>query len=237
MAKRIKKLNEHFILCGYGRMGQAIARELKSAGKSFVIIEKDLEKIASMTPNDMVLIQGDATQDDILLQAGIERATTLISVLKDDQDNLFLTLSARNLKSDIYILTRAAFPESISKMKRAGADKVMNPYEAAGTKLARQAMAPGIVDFIELILNRGNLDLALETITIESGSQADGKSIIDLGIRKNFNIIVTAIEHKTGVADFNQDPVYKFKAKDKLIALGTVDNLKGFEKLCVAAPQ
>lgn len=237
MAKRIKKLNEHFILCGYGRMGQAIARELKSAGKSFVIIEKDLEKIASMTPNDMVLIQGDATQDDILLQAGIERATTLISVLKDDQDNLFLTLSARNLKSDIYILTRAAFPESISKMKRAGADKVMNPYEAAGTKLARQAMAPGIVDFIELILNRGNLDLALETITIESGSQADGKSIIDLGIRKNFNIIVTAIEHKTGVADFNPDPVYKFKAKDKLIALGTVDNLKGFEKLCVAAPQ
>ncbi len=237
MAKRIKKLDEHFILCGYGRMGQAIARELKSAGKSFVIIEKDLEKIASMTPNDMVLIQGDATQDDILLQAGIERATTLISVLKDDQDNLFLTLSARNLKSDIYILTRAAFPESISKMKRAGADKVMNPYEAAGTKLARQAMAPGIVDFIELILNRGNLDLALETITIESGSQADGKSIIDLGIRKNFNIIVTAIEHKTGVADFNPDPVYKFKAKDKLIALGTVDNLKGFEKLCVAAPQ
>ncbi|NQV30521.1 MAG: potassium channel protein [Candidatus Marinimicrobia bacterium] len=237
MAKRIRKLNEHFILCGYGRMGQAIARELKSAGKSFVIIEKDLEKIALLAPKDMVVIQGDATFDDVLLQAGIERATTLIGVLKDDQDNLFLTLSARNLKSDIYILTRASIPESIPKMERAGADKVMNPYEAAGTKLARQAMAPGIVEFIELILNRGNLDLALETITIESGSQADGKSIIDLGIRKNFNIIVTAVEHKTGVADFNPDPAYKFKANDKLIALGTVENLMGFEKLCKAVTQ
>ncbi len=234
MAKQIKKLHDHFILCGYGRMGQAIAKELQHAGKKFIVIEKDAARIASLVQNDIILIEGDATQDEVLLHAGIERATTLIGVLKDDQDNLFLTLSARSLKSDLFILTRATVPSSIPKMTRAGANHVINPYEAAGTKLARQAMAPGVVDFIELIMNRGNMDLALETITIEAHSQAEGKSIIDLEVRKNHNIIITAVEQRTGEANFNPDPSYKLKADDKLIALGSVEDLGGFEKLCEA---
>ncbi len=232
MAKRVKKLSDHFILCGFGRMGQSIAKELRAANKSFVVIEKELDKITDITYADFVFIEGDATQDEVLLEAGIERATTLIGVLKDDQDNLFLTLSARSLKSDLFILTRATIPGSIPKMKRAGADKVINPYEAAGTKLARQAMAPGVVDFIELILNRGNLDLALETIAVSAGSRAEGKSIIELDVRKNFNIIVTAVEQTNGEANFNPDPHYKFSNNDKLIALGTVENLMKFEMFC-----
>ncbi len=232
MAKRVKKLDEHFILCGFGRMGQAIAKELKGAGKSFVIIEKEETQSTMMLEEDFIIIEGDATQDEVLLQAGIKQATTLIGVLKDDQDNLFLTLSARSLNSDLFILTRATVPGSIPKMKRAGADKVINPYEAAGTKLARQAMAPGVVDFIELILNRGNLDLVLETITIQSDSEADGKSMVDLEVRTNFDIIITAVEQRTGEANFNPDPHYNFKANDKLIALGTIKNLEQFGKLC-----
>lgn len=234
MAKQVKKLNDHFILCGYGRMGQSIARELSAAEKTFVIIEKEPEKITLMQHENLIFIEGDATQDDILYQAGIERAKTLIGVLKDDQDNLFLTLSARSLKSDLFILTRATSPSSIPKMERAGADKVINPYEAAGTKLARQAMIPGVVEFIELIMNRGNLDLALETISIKSASGAEGKSISELEIRKNYNIIITAVEQLAGEANFNPDPSYKFKANDKLIALGTVENLARFEKICEA---
>ncbi len=234
MAKRVKRLEEHYILCGYGRMGQAIAKELLAANKSFVVIEKDTSKVEDLLHQDVLLIEGDATQDEILIEAGIQNATTLIGVLKDDQDNLFLTLSARSLKSDLLILTRATVPSSIPKMQRAGADKVINPYEAAGTKLARQAMAPGVVDFIELIMNRGNLDLALETVVIEAGSGAEGQSMVDLEIRKNYNIIITAVEERTGEASFNPDPNYKFKASDKLIALGTVDNLVVFEKLCKA---
>lgn len=234
MAKRVKKLNEHFILCGYGRMGQAIARELKNAGKSFVVIEKDQDKVAALVQDDIVLLEGDATQDEVLISAGIDKATTLIGVLKDDQDNLFLTLSARSLKPDLYILTRATAPSAIPKMSRAGANNVINPYEAAGTKLARQAMAPGVVDFIELIMNRGNFDLALETITIEATSQVEGKSIIDLEVRKNHNIIITAVEQTTGEASFNPDPHYKLKANDRLIALGAVEDLEGFEKMCEA---
>jgi len=234
MAKRVKKLNEHYILCGYGRMGKAIAQELKNAGKSFVIIEKDPAKVSDLVQEDMVLLEGDATQDEVLINAGIDKATTLIGVLKDDQDNLFLTLSARSLRPDLYILTRASTPSSIPKMTRAGANNVINPYEAAGTKLARQAMAPGVVEFIELIMNRGNLDLALETITIEASSQAEGKSILDLEVRKNYNIIITAVEQTTGEANFNPDPHYKLKANDRLIALGTVENLEGFEQLCEA---
>jgi len=234
MAKRVKKLSEHFIVCGYGRMGQSIAKELKNAGKSFIVIEKDPEKVAALVQDDIILIEGDATQDEVLLNAGIERATTLIGVLKDDQDNLFLTLSARSLQPDLYILTRATVPSSIPKMTRAGANKVINPYEAAGTKLARQAMAPGVVDFIELIMNRGNFDLTLETITVEATSQAEGKSILDLEVRKNHNIIITAVEQTSGEANFNPDPYYKLNANDRLIALGSVENLEGFEKLCEA---
>jgi len=234
MAKQVKRLDEHFILCGFGLMGQAIARELKRARKKFVVIEKDLDKTSEMLHEDIIVIEGDATQDDILIKAGIDKATTLISVLQDDQDNLFLALSARALKPDIFILTRATIPEVIPKMLKAGANKVINPYDAAGTKLARQAMAPGVVDFIELILNRGNLDLALETIAIAAGSRAEGKSMVDLEIRKNFNIIVTAVESKVGEANFNPDPTYNFKADDKLIALGTLEHLKSFEAFCEA---
>jgi len=232
MAKRVKRLNEHFILCGFGRMGQAIARELKEAGKSFVIIEKEPEKIDMLVEEEFAYVEGDATQDEVLLEAGIERATTLIGVLRADQDNLFLTISARSLKSDLYILTRASIPESIPKMKRAGADNVINPYDAAGVKLARQAMVPGVVDFVELILNRRNLDLTLETIIISNGSETVGKSIIDLEIRKNFNIIITAVEQGNGEANFNPDPHYKFMANDKLIALGITENLERFVQHC-----
>lgn len=234
MTKNVKKLKDHFILCGYGRMGQAIAKELTVAGKSFVVIEKVESKIETLLQEDCIFIEGDATQDEVLIDAGIERANTLIGVLRDDQDNLFLTISARSLKQDIFILTRATQPESIPKMIRAGANKVMNPYEAAGTKLARQAMAPGVVDFFELILSRKNFDLALETITILAGSRAEGKSIVDLEVRKNFDIIITAVEQKTGRANFNPDPHYKFRANDKLIALGSVENLARFGALCQA---
>lgn len=232
MAKQVKKLHDHFILCGYGRVGQSIAKELISAGATFVVIEKDEEKIDRMMHEDLVFIEGDATHDDILIQAGIESAKTLIGVLKDDQDNLFLTLSARSLKKNLFILTRATSPSSIAKMSRAGADKVINPSEAAGIKLARQAMAPGVVEFIELIMNRGNLDLTLETISIKNNSRAVGKSMIDLEVRKNFNIIITAVEQISGEANFNPDPNYKFEANDKLIALGTVENLDRFEDMC-----
>lgn len=234
MAQQVKKMKDHIILCGYGRMGQAIARELKAAGKKFVVIENNAEKLETLIQDDSVFIEGDATHDDVLMDAGLEYATTLISVLKDDQDNLFLTISARSLKSDIFILTRATQPASIPKIIRAGADKVMNPYEAAGTKLARQAMAPGVVDFFELILKRENLDLVLETISIAAGSRAEGKSIVDLEIRNNFNIIITAVEQKTGVANFNPDPHYKFRASDKLIALGSLEDLARFEAICKA---
>ena len=232
MANQVKKLHDHFILCGYGRMGQAIARELIAAGMKFVVIEKDPEKIGILVQEDMVFIEGDATDDDILVQAGVKKAKTLIGVLKDDQDNLFLTLSARSMKNDLFILTRATSPSSIPKMKQAGADKVINPYEAAGTKLARQAMAPGIVEYFELIMKQGHLDLVIETITIQKNSRAENQSIIDLEIRKNWNIIVTAVEQLGGPSNFNPDPNYKLKAGDKLIALGNVENLTEFEAIC-----
>lgn len=234
MAKRVRKLKDHYILCGFGRMGQAIARELKDAGKRFVVIEKDPEKIGIMIDDGIAYIEGDATQDEVLVVAGIEKATTLIGVLRADQDNLFLTISARSLKNDLFILTRATVPESIPKIKRAGADKVINPYDAAGIKLARQAMVPGVVDFVELILNRGHLDLTLETISIASRSQVEGKTMVELEIRKKFNIIITAVEQGNGEADFNPDPNYKFKSSDKLIALGAAENLERFVELCGA---
>ncbi|MCF7807978.1 MAG: potassium channel protein [Candidatus Marinimicrobia bacterium] len=234
MASQVKRINEHFILCGYGRMGQAIAKELVAAGKKFVVIEKDTEKVGNLMVADMVYIEGDATDDEVLIKAGIERATTLIGVLKDDQDNLFLTLSARSMKKELFILTRATSLSSIPKMKQAGADMVMNPYETAGIKLARMAMSPGIVEYIELIMRRGNLDLALETYTIKHDSRAENRSIAELEVRKNYNIIITAVEQVGGISDFNPDPNYKFKAGDKLIALGNMENLLQFEEICEA---
>ncbi len=232
MKQRIERIKDHYVICGYGRMGSAIAEEFNQNDTPFVVIENDLDLIEELQTRDFLFIEGSATEDENLLSAGIERAVGLIGVLREDQDNLLLTISARNLNKQLYIITRANTQRNNPKLRQVGADKVINPYREAGIKMARQAVAPSVVDFLDVVLSRKNVDLNLESLEIKPGSEAEGKTMVDLEVRKSFNIIIAAIEQKDGTALVNPDPSYRLNAGDHLIALGNVANLRAFAELC-----
>lgn len=232
MQNQVKSLSDHYIVCGFGRMGRAVADEFTEEQIPFVVVEHNPEKIPIIVDLKYLLIEGDATRDEILQQAGIERAKGLIAVLANDAENLFLTLTARSLSKKLYILARSMEIASRNKLLRAGADKVINPYETAGHKMARMAIKPGVVEFVEVATHRTKVDLTMETITVRSGSGAEGKSLIGLDLRKQYNLIVTAITSPGGASQFNPDPTYKLEAGDVLLTLGNLKNLQRFERLC-----
>lgn len=232
MQNSVKNLTDHYIVCGFGRMGRAVADEFEQERVPFVIIETNPDKLELIHELKYLLIEGDATKDEVLHQAGIESARGLIAVLSNDAENLFLTLTARSLNKHLYIMARSMEVATTSKLLRVGADKVVNPYETAGHKMARMAIKPGVVEFVEVATHRTKVDFTMETITIQIGSAAVGESLIGLDLRKHYNLIVTAITHPGGASQFNPDPTYKLEAGDVLLTLGNLKNLKRFEKLC-----
>ena len=235
MKQRIEHIKDHYIICGFGRMGSAIAEEFIDSDTPFVIIENEPVRIEELQERGYLYVEGSATDDDNLIAAGINRAVGLVGVLGDDQDNLFVTISARNLNKDLYIITRSSARESNPKLRQVGADKVINPYREAGIKMARQAVAPSVVEFMDIVLSRKNLDLVMESMEVKPGSQAEGKTLVELEVRKSFNIMIAAIEQKDGTALVNPEPNYQLSAGEHLIALGNASNMRSFAELLAIA--
>ncbi|MGO9378129.1 MAG: potassium channel family protein [Dissulfurispiraceae bacterium] len=229
LEKKIKELKGHYIVCGYGRMGKIICRELKAKGVPFVAIERNGDFLHN--ENDLLGISGDATNDDILREAGIERAKGLISVLPDDALNLYVVLSARELKPDLHIVARAGEDGSENKLLRAGADKVVSPYQIGGLRIAHTVLRPAVVDFIEFATKAGNIELQMEEVTIPVGSSMDGQSLDKCGIGRELGVIVVGIKNSNGEMRFNPTSRSTVKAGDTLIALGEISKLKVLEAM------
>ena len=232
LEKKIKELREHFIVCGYGRMGKIICRELKEKNISFVVIEKKPE--ALIGGQDVLLVEGDATRDEILKEVQIGRARGLISVLPTDAENLYVVLSARGLNPRLMIVARAGEEGSEQKLVRAGADRVVSPYYIGGLRIAHTVLKPAVVDFIEFATKSGNIDLQMEEITIQDNSGLVGLTLDECGIGRELGIIVVAIKQGSGEMRFN--PTYKtsIKTGDTLIALGEISKLKVLEDMALA---
>ena len=229
LEKKIKELKDHYIVCGYGRMGKIICRELKAKHVPFVAIERngDFQNM----PDDLLGISGDATNDDILKEAGIERAKGLISVLPTDALNLYVVLSARELNPDLHIVARAGEEGSEKKLLRAGADKVVSPYHIGGLRIAHTILRPAVVDFIEFATKTGNIELQMEEVTIPEGSRMAGQSLDQCGIGRELGIIIVGIKRHTGEMRFNPTSRSTIKAGDTLIALGEISKLKVLEDM------
>lgn len=232
LEKRIKELREHFIVCGYGRMGKIICRELKEKNISFVVIEKKPE--ALIGGQDVLLVEGDATRDEILKEVQIGRARGLISVLPTDAENLYVVLSARGLNPRLMIVARAGEEGSEQKLVRAGADRVVSPYYIGGLRIAHTVLKPAVVDFIEFATKSGNIDLQMEEITIQDNSGLVGLTLDECGIGRELGIIVVAIKQGSGEMRFN--PTYRtaIRTGDTLIALGEISKLKILEDMALA---
>ncbi len=232
LEKKIKELRDHFIVCGYGRMGKIICRELKEKNISFVVIEKMPQGLIG--GQDVLLIEGDATRDEILKEVQIDKAKGLISVLPTDAENLYVVLSARGLNPSLVIVARAGEEGSEQKLIRAGADRVVSPYYIGGLRIAHTVLKPAVVDFIEFATKSGNIDLQMEEITIQDNSGLVGLTLDECGIGRELGIIVVAIKQGSGEMRFN--PTYRtaIKSGDTLIALGEISKLKILEDMALA---
>jgi voltage-gated potassium channel len=230
LIKHIKRLKNHYILCGFGRIGEIIARQLKGRGLSLVIVENDPALLARLEASGYYFINGDATREDILLEAGIERARGLIAVVSTDADNVYVVLTARSLNPNLFIVARGEEIGSEKKLLRAGADKVESPYEMGGQKMAQTIMRPTVVTFMELAMKEG-VDWTMEEIAVGQASPLLGVQLKDSGIRQNLNLILVAIKRADGELLFNPSHETLILAGDTLIALGLRKNLDALEAM------
>ncbi|MBI4844681.1 MAG: potassium channel protein [Nitrospirae bacterium] len=228
--KKIQGMKEHFIVCGYGRMGKIICREMIQNEAPFVVIE-NAAGAPEATDGGILFVIGDATQDTVLKEAGIERAKGLISVLPSDADNLYVVLSARGLNPGLKIVARAGEEGSDQKLLRAGADHVISPYHIGGLRIAHTLLKPSVVDFIEFATRSGNLELQIEEIKVRKTSNFIGRTLDECGLRKALRVIIVAIKRETGEMEFNPTSTTDIRFGDTLIAMGDRKQLKSLEEL------
>lgn len=229
LEKKIKELKEHYIICGFGRMGKIICRELSGKGIPFIVIEKS--PLTRQEKTELLVFEGDATKDEVLKEVGIDKARGLISVLPTDAENLFVVLSARELNPALFIVARAGEESSGQKLLRAGADKVVSPYHIGGMRIAHTVLKPAVVDFIEFATKSGNIDLQMEEIVIREGSQFTDLTLDECGFGRELGVMIVAIKHPSGDMKFNPTFRSKIKVGDTLIALGEISKLKKLEDM------
>jgi voltage-gated potassium channel len=220
MSKQIDRLKEHYIVCGFGRIGQMICKEFQARPVPFVVVEKNVHLCERLAREGILFVQGNATDDDSLLAAGIERARGLITAVTSDTDNVYITLTARGLNPRLFILARAGEEGADVKLMRAGASKVISPYVIGATRMAHAILRPSVVDFIELATARENLALQLEEIEVVARSPLVGKNLVSAGIRQTMGIIIVAIKQPDGHMLFNPAPATEIAAGSVLIILG-----------------
>jgi len=227
---RIRKLKGHYIICGLGRIGEIIARQLKERGIPLVVVENNPEHLARLEEFGYDFVAGDATKEEVLLEAGIERARGLVAVVHSDASNVYIVLTARSLNPQLYIVARAEERGAEQKLRRAGADRVESPYEMGGRKMAYAILRPTVTSFIELAMTEG-VDLSMEETGVEATSPLIGVPLKDSGLRRDLDLIVVAIKRADGEMLFNPTPETLIQAGDTLVLLGMRQNLEALEKL------
>lgn len=236
MSKKIEKMRDHYVVCGFGRIGQVICKLLQEHDKKFVIIEKNDEEIEQINDLGYLAIKGDASDDEMLIQAGVARAKGLVGVVSSDAENVYISLSARELNPDLYIVARSSGDiRAKEKLKRAGADRVISPYYIGAFRMANLILRPTVTDFIDLAVSGRDLGLRLEEIIVtDSATALVNKTLMESEIRKNFNIIVVVIKRKDGESIFNPTPTSLIEEGDTLVVLGEVEQIKAMEKSMLA---
>jgi voltage-gated potassium channel len=218
--KIMTKLHDHIIVCGYGRMGRLVCQELSRFGLSYVVIDSNEDRLADFALPAGVALHGDATIDETLKRAGIERARAVVVVLPSDADNLFITMSARLLDEKVTIVARAEEEASITKLTRAGATRVISPFLVGGAQVAQAILQPSVLDFINVATRGEHLDLQLEEVLLSVKSSLAGKTMKDTGLRTDLNVIVVAVKSAGKPMTFNPPEETVLAAGDTLVMLG-----------------
>jgi len=231
MDRQIAGLREHFIICGYGRIGREVCRVFRRRGVSYAVGDVSEEVIGELLEAGCPAVAGDCTEDSTLQALGIDRARGLVAAAGSDADNTFIVLSARALRPDLYIVARATSPEVEAKLRAAGASRVVTPYQIGGQRMAAAAIQPTIVDFLDVAMHGDEVSLALDEVHVRVTSPLIGKTLADSGIRQQSGAVIVAIKPLDGKLNSNPAPATLLAVGDTLIALGTVQQLKDLDAL------
>ena len=231
MKKTISKLRNHHIICGYGRMGAVIAKELKEKNQKFLIIENNDKKVEEIIDKGMLCLQGDATSDDTLLSANIHKASGVAVVLDTDQDNLFVTMTIKTKYPDIFLLSRCAKEDNQSKLIRAGANRVINPYISGGHRMAEILIKPQVEDSISVISPKNSkMNLTIDEISLYGVDKYDGVTIKESGIRDKFGVSVVGIMDDKGKSTINPSSDELLSSNQTIILIGNVEKMDKFKE-------
>jgi voltage-gated potassium channel len=222
MEKRIDALNEHVIVCGWGRVGRTIVQHLEGTGTDVVVVDRDPERVAVVSGP---VVEGDATDDQVLRRAGIERARALVAALSADTDNLYVTLSGRSMRPDLFIVARARVEAAEPKLTQAGADRVVNPQYIGGARIAAMVNQPHVAEFLDVVMHDGSLEFRLAEVQIPEGSKLAGRTLRDTHIRDRTGALVLAMRDRTGAFHTNPGPDTMIASGLVLIAIGTESQL------------
>ena len=234
--RMIDNLKDHYIICGFGRVGRGAASELERAGVPFVVVDIDPDRVERAMHDGMLAVAADSTHDETLRLVGIERARGLVAALATDADNLFVLLSAKGLNPGIFVATRAAEEGAEAKMRRAGADAVFAPYAITGHRLAQSLLRPHVVQFLDFTTKDVGEDIAIEQVRVSATSEMVSKTIKEMQLRKEVGVIVMAIRRESGEMVFNPPAETAVQGGDYLIVMGRPDDLRALETL-VAEPR
>jgi voltage-gated potassium channel len=229
MESKIRKMSGHYIIAGYGRVGRQVAQEFKKRQVPFVVIEKSEEGVRRLFAEGVLCIQGEATDDDVLRRAGIESAKTLISTLPDEAQNVYLTLTARDINKNLHIIARADYEDGEKKLLRAGADHVVSPHVLGGQRMAMASLRPNVVDFMH-VTALGESGLTIEEVMIPEGCLLDGKTLVESRLKQDYGVTIIGIKKAGQKMIVAPGPETVLNASDVLVLIGDNENLERLSK-------
>ena len=230
LVKELDKLKNHHIICGYGRIGSTVAGEYAKESLPHVIIESDESITSHLDQEGKLVILGDATRDETLIKANVEKARSLVCALPTDAENVFVTLTARALNPNLFILSRAALESSIGKMEAAGADRVISPYIMGGMRIAQSVLRPKLAGFLDEVIGHATTDLDFDEVTVPEGSNLVGMALRESKISQETGVYLLSIRHSSGEMRFNPGADFQIQAGDHLYALGTPEEVESLRR-------
>ncbi len=227
--KTIERLSDHFIICGYGRVGRRVGQEFRAAGVPYVVLDFSDDALAAATEAGDLFVEGNGTEDEDLAKAGLESARGLVASSDSDADNLYITLSARSKRPQLSIVARASDEDAEKKLKLAGADRVVTPYSTAGRVMANLVLKPQVTAFLDVVTTAEGDDFMLEEIEVKQTCERAGQTIRELQVRDKTGAMIVAIRKRDGTFDTTPSPDELIEAGDVLIGVGTREEIRKLE--------